>query len=346
MKVDKIASMSSFLMFRSLLKNDISFKKDLIPSIADLDFEREPVKDSNQLHDSLKRQVEEATKDGKAALMLSGGIDSAILAKYMPKGSIAYTLKCIVPGIEVVDETKLAAKYAKACGLEHRIIEVYWEDYLEYIDPLMELKGAPFHSIEPQIFKAALRAKSEGFERLIFGENADIIFGGFDGLLSKDWTIGEFIDRYSHVLPYKVLKEWELIMEPFVKHQENGIIKTHEFLNDVFRLESTGSYLNACEAGDIEFVAPFSKTYLNDELDYARVRRGENKYLIREVFSALYSGMPIPSKTPMPRPVAEWLKNWDGPIRDEFWPNSTKNMTGDQKWLVFILEKFLNKIEE
>lgn len=346
MIANKVQAMSSFLMFRSLLTEDLTFKEGIKPSIANMNFDRKPITSSIELDNSLKEQVDNATRDGKAALMLSGGIDSAILAKYMPKGSVAYTLKCIVPGIEVVDETKMAAVYAKECGLEHRVIEVYWEDYLESIEELMNNKGAPLHSIEPQIYKACLTAKSDGFERLIFGENADIIYGGFDGLLSKDWTYGEFIDRYSHVLPYKVLKEWELITAPYENHVENGIIKTHEFLNDVFRVESTGSYFNACDTAGVDFVAPFSKTYLNAPLDYNRVRNGENKYLIREIFSNQYRKMEIPKKTPMPRPVAEWLKDWDGPKRNEFWVNSTINMTGDQRWLVYILEKYLNMIEE
>lgn len=346
MQVDKVKAMSSFLMYRSLLSSDLTFKENIKPFIADVNFDRTPINNSIELKKHLKKEITDITKDGKAALMLSGGIDSAILAKFMPKGSVAYTLKCIVPGMEVVDESKMAAKYAEECGLEHRIIEVYWEDYENTIEELMRKKGAPLHSIEPQIYKACLTAKKEGFKRLIFGENADIIYGGFDRLLSKDWTYGEFIERYSHVLPYKVLKNWELITSPFEKYEQDGFIKTHEFLNDVFRIESTGSYFNACETGNIGFIAPFTKTYLDAPLDYERVRNGESKYFIREIFNEQYNNIEIPKKTPMPRPVAEWLKDWKGPVREEFWPNCTVNMTGDQKWLVYILEKFLNMIEE
>lgn len=346
MKTDKVKAMSSFLMFRSLLSSDLTFKKDIVPFLADVNFKRVPIKDSVELERHLKEQVTNIAKDGKAALMLSGGIDSAILAKFMPKGSVAYTLKCIVPGMEVVDESLMAAKYAEECGLEHRIIEVYWEDYENTIEELMKQKGAPLHSIEPQIYKACLTAKEDGFTNLIFGESADFIYGGLSQLLSKKWTYGEFIERYSHVMPYKVLKDWELVLEPFIKHEENGYIDPHEFLNDIFRIESLNSYTNASKLGNVEFVAPFSKTYLDTPLDYARIRRGENKYLIREIFNRHYKGFEIPEKTPMPRPVAEWLKDWKGPVRNEFWTNSTVNMTGDQKWLVYILEKFLNVIEE
>src|SRR5699024_9903046 len=132
-----------------------------------------------------------------------------------------------------------------------------------------------------------------------------------------------------HVLPYKVLKEWELVTEPFEKHVENGFINTYEFMNDIFRIESTGSYLNACSLAEIDFVAPFAMTYLAKDLDIDRVRVGENKYLIREVFEEIFKNFNVPEKLPMPRPVNEWFKNWKGPTRKEFWPNSTVNMTGN-----------------
>ena len=114
---------------------------------------------------------------------MSGGIDSAIIAKYMPKGSTAYTFKCVVPGTEVTDESAQAAKYAKECGLKHKVIEIYWEDFVRFAPELMKHKGAPIHSIEVQIYKAALKAKEEGFERLIFGESSDVSYGGLSCLL-------------------------------------------------------------------------------------------------------------------------------------------------------------------
>ena len=51
-------------------------------------------------------------------------------------------------------------------------------------------------------------------------------------------------------------------------------------------------------------------------------------------------------KTPMPRPMSQWLANWEGPKREEFIPNSIRDLTGDQKWLVYVLEWFLNLLEE
>ena len=103
--------------------------------------------------------------------------------------------------------------------------------------------------------------------------------------------------------------------------------------------------MNATRMAGIELIVPYAYTKMKNPLDLGRVRRGENKYLIREVFSRLYPGLEIPPKTPMPRPMNEWLSDWGGPVRSEFWPHCTDHMTGDQKWLVWSLEKFLNMVD-
>ena len=345
MKIDKRFCMSSFLMFRALLEKNISFDNTLEPFLPDDSFSREPVGNSRELLRVLKRKVQLATQNGEAALALSGGMDSAILAKLAPKGTVAYTFKCVVEGKNVVDETERAAYYAEKCGLEHRIVEIYWNDYKKFSPVLMRHKGAPIHSIEVQIYKAALRAKQDGFSKLIFGENADIIYGGMDGLLKKDWLFGEFVERYAYILPYKALKEPQMILEPFIKYEKEGHIDGYEFINEYFRREALGTYINACNTADIQFIGPYSETYLSKQIDYSRIRAGDTKYLVREVYRFLYPDSRIPHKIPMPRPMEEWLALWEGPKRAEFWPDCHKNMTGDQKWMLFILEMFLNCLD-
>lgn len=346
--VDKKYCMSSFLMFRTIADDTKCFKDGVIPRIfGGMDIsERKAIHDSRQLEEYLKVRVQQTSTDKRMALALSGGIDSAILAKFMPKGSVAYTFKCIVPGIDVVDETPMAAEYAKECGLEHRIVEVYWEDFEKYAPVLMVHKGMPIHSIEVQIYKAALQAKADGMDGLIFGESSDVQYGGMDGLLAKDWLIGEFIDRYSYVMPYKVLKNFEMVLEPYCRYASNGHMDSHKFVSNFFYLEGLNSYIHALDVAGITGVYPYAETYLAEPLDYDRIRRGENKYLVREVFQRLYPELTVPKKTPMPRPMNEWFQDWEGPTREEFWPHCANHMTGDQKWLLWCLEKFLNMLDE
>lgn len=346
MNVDKEYCMSSFLTFRRIIDSKRVFSEQYPVSVNQMPSVRKDIYNSDELYEALKEQVENAVSDGKAALALSGGIDSAILAKFMPKGSTAYTFKCVVPGVEVTNEVPAAARYAEECGLNHKVIEIYWEDFEKYAPVLMKHKGAPIHSIEVQIYKAALQAKKDGFERMIFGESADCIFGGLSNLLSKEWLIGDFIERYSFVPAYKVLKNAVNVFEPFLCHEHDGFIDPHEFLATEFFPESVGSYMNAMQTADFELVIPYANCRMACPIDYSRIRSGENKYLVREVFNRLYDGFDIPVKTPMPRPTNEWFKDWKGPQRDEFWHHCTDNMTGDQKWLVWALEQFLNMIDD
>lgn len=347
MIVDKDYCMSSFLQLRTIYDHNYTFKKGIIPTLFEENDDRKPIYNSYELENELRKQVHCATKNRQAALCLSGGIDSAILAKFMPKGSIAYTFKCIVPGIEVVDETHVAAQYAKECGLVHKVVEIYWEDFEKYIYDLMRHKGAPIHSIEVQIYKAALQAKADGIDTLIFGESADVNFGGQDGLLSKDWTTEEYMNRFSFVMPYKCLINPIVINEPFIKYSIDGKINAHEFNRHVYYLESVGSYYNAMGTAHLNMCCPYSKTYMGNPLDLNRIRNGENKYLVREIFSRLYPDMAIPNKTPMPRPMNEWMMNYSGPKREEFISYlNMSNFTGDQKWLIYSLEQFLNLLDE
>jgi len=305
------------------------------------------VTNSEELLESLKAQVNAVVSRSNAALALSGGIDSAILAKLMPKGSKAYTFKCVVPGIDVVDESPRAAEYAEECGLDHEIVEVSWEDMCEYAPALMLHKGAPIHSIEVQIYKASLRALEDGFNAFVFGESADSNFGGLSNLLSRDWTFGQYVDRYTNVMPYFVLgSRARLELTPFTKHcDDEGYVDAHEHIRDDFFCESMGSYDNATALAGIEFVAPYAHTWMDCPMDWERVRAGENKYLVRDVFEKLYPGWTVPAKRPMPRPVEQWLQYYV-PTRSVFVPHCTDGMTGDQKWLVWSLEAFLNLLDE
>lgn len=346
MQEDKLYCMSSFLMLRKIADRNKTFKLGLIPKFFEPNYCRKSVKNSFDLETILREQIENDTKDGSAALALSGGIDSAILAKFMPKGSVAYTFQCRVPGVSVVDEVPQAALYAKECGLEHRVIEIEWEDFLKYTPTLMKEKNAPIHSIEVQIYKAACKAKEDGFNTLIFGESADANYGGHDGLMAKDWTVEEFIRRYSYLKPEKILTNGYTIEEPFFKYAIDGKIDAHEFMRNEYYLESMGSYQNACDLAKINLSAPYSHSYMTDKLDYAKIRSGNSKYLVREVFKRLYPGWSIPKKIPMPRPMNEWLKDWSGPKRKEFISQCTDDLTGDQKWLIWTLESFLNILDQ
>ena len=137
--------------------------------------------------------------------MLSGGMDSAIVASYM-RGCDAYTFR-FLGGRFKSGELERAEYYAKYYGLKLHYVDISWETVEKYLDAVMQAKCAPVHSIEPQILQAALQAKDDGIDLMFVGESSDLIFGGMDQLLSKDWGFEEFMQRYIFTDPFKVLSE-------------------------------------------------------------------------------------------------------------------------------------------
>lgn len=341
--VDKIYCMNSFLQFRFILDKNIVFKQGNKPNYEELSERNYIINNSNDVELSIQSQMDKIHKNS-CALMLSSGIDSAILAKYMPVGAKAYTLRCVAD-CPVVDETETAAHIAEICGLEHHIVDVTWDDYKKFMPRLMQNKQAPIHSIEPLIYKACERARDDGIETLVFGESADCLFGGLDQLFGRVWTTEDFADRYDFVPVDKVLKDSKRILEPYEQYSVNGMVDVQRFMENIFFKESMNSYYNACKTGGIQFFAPYSHMKVSIKLDTQRIGNGEGKYMIREVFIRLYPNYRMPAKVPMPRAVSEWLKDWAGPKRPEFLLNCHKGLTGDQKWLVYCLEKFLDMID-
>ncbi len=344
--IDKDLCMSRFLAFRYIEEEDLNFFPGLSHSVwkRPADSDLHVVESADDIERAIRKELDAFFVPGRTAICLSGGIDSAILASYLPRGTKAYTFRCVADG--AVNETEQAARYATAYGLDHEVIDMHWEDFEKLTPELLRHDGVPFHSIEVQLLKAARHAKAEGFDHLILGESADGVFGGLDGLLSRDWSIEELMNRYSFVRPELALKNPVSVRDVFARYNgADGIMDIEAFIHGVFCIESSCSYLHAFELAGIHALMPYGRMRMAAPLDIARVRRGESKYLLRELFARRYHDMPVPKKIPMPRATAQWFASWRGPTRPEFIPECQRNMTGDQKWLVWCLERFLNAYE-
>ena len=193
--------MSHFLAFRFIKDEGVNFyaglKHEVFKPVDEHNISL--AKTSSDIEKSLKQKINEFYLPGKTAILLSGGIDSAILASYLPKGTRAYTFQCIADG--AIDERSRAKQYCDKYGLEQKIINIEWSDFEELTPKILQADGVPFHSIEVQLLKACSIAKSESIERIIIGDAADYNFGGMNKILSKDWEFDEFINRYNAVNP-------------------------------------------------------------------------------------------------------------------------------------------------
>lgn len=342
--IDKDLCMSMYLSLRFVAQSNLIWAEGWEPILHAKDFGGlMPVSTAKEI-DGLIKKIFDRSLSGKIGILLSGGMDSAILASYLPKGTMAYTIRSNAD--IAVDEIEKATVYSDILNLNLKIVEVTWDDYLLYTPELMRHKKSPVHSIEPLIYKAALAAKADGVECLVSGESADAHFGGMDGLLSKDWTFDDFVKRYTYVDPFKVLHSPRNFSSVFEPYRTDYGIDSHKFVSEIFFTESLNSYLNPTLLAGVSLCAPFSEMRMGVPIDLQKIRNDASKYLIRELHALRFPALIPNRKLPMPRAVGQWLANWQGPKRPEFKKIAIEEFSGDQKWLLFCLEMFLDLIEE
>ena len=343
--IDKDFCLSSYIAYRYIYKDGVDFNEGMHHKVikAIPEKERIPVTTPNDIDKEIQKQFDKLYKKySKIGILLSGGQDSAILATYLKPGSNAYTFSTKLSKV-YNDDIERAKKYCKKYNLKHHLINIDFDDYKKYTPIVMKAKCAPVHSIEPQIYKAAIQAKENGDELIIIGESSDLIFGGMDKLLAKDWAFNDFVDRYTFLKPELVLKNPVDVSELFERYRlPNNKIDFMKFMDEVFSIESSSSYLNAFNTSDMPYYDPYAKLIMAKPLDLNRVRNGEPKYLIRALFAMKYPKIPVPDKIPMPRPVDIIFKDWKGPSRPEFKDDiPMSELTGNQKWQLWCAEQFL-----
>ena len=344
--VDKSYCMSSYMAFRYIERDDMDFYPGMhhenIKPIPDE--QRILIHSSEEIGFEIEKQIKQF-EGKKKGIMLSGGMDSAIVASYLP-GAEAYTFR-FLNGEYQEEELRRAEYYANYYDLNLHYVDISWDTVLRYLEPVMKAKAAPVHSIEPQILQAALQAKADSVEIMFVGESSDLIFGGMDQLIGQEWTLNDFMNRYIFTKPEDVLNEPVSVQYVFERYRKEGNrIDYMSFMDDIFSIESSSSYMNAFAVADMQYYDPYAQLKMADTLDLYRVRHGEPKYLIRELMAKRYPEIPVPNKVPMPRPVDTYFKTWKGPTRPEFRNNiDISKFTGNQKWQMYCLEKFLEMNE-
>ncbi len=347
--IDKDFCLSSFMSFRYIWKDGVDFcegfqHKNFRPVDPR---QRIGVRTSEDIEREIQLQFDDLyRKYDNIGILLSGGMDSASLAAYLKPGSHAYTF--VSDSGVFDDDTKRAKQYASKWKLNHHFVDITFDDFKEYAPVVMRHKFAPVSSIEVQIYKAAMLAKSHGVQLMIVGESADLIFGGMDKLISPQWTFDGFAKRYTFLDPQLVLTH-PVDQSELFEHYRTGVdtIDHMRFMDEVFSIESSSSYMNAFGAAWMPYYDPYAKLVMSEPLDMERVRAGEPKYLVRGFYAIQYPEFEIPFKLPMPRPVDTVFADWGGPRRPEFRKDiPMKSLTGNQKWQLWCAELFLNMIDK
>ena len=345
--IDKNYCMSSYLALRFIERDDMDFFDGIHhENFQTVSNDPKILVDSVDELDGAIRANFEKVQGKSLGLFLSGGMDSGNLAAYMPAGSKAYTFR-FLNGKFQEEELNRAKFYAETYNLDLQFIDVDWNLVESSIDRLMKSKGSPLHPIEPQVFAATIKAKNDGIDYIVTGECADRIFGGLSKILSKDWSPESFAKFYTFLAPEKVLKNPVDMSYAFERYRvgENSF-DTLRFIREIFSLEGSSAYNNSFKLANMKCFEPYSNLKLKSPLDINRIRNGESKYLIRGLFAQKYPDFPIPEKIPMPRPVDFYFKNWNGVKRPEFREDiDLTTLTGNQKWQLYCLERFLNLFE-
>lgn len=336
--------MSSFLSLRYVEDENKQFFEGLHHQI----YKQQPLERKVLVSDALDidialRNVFRRISHEKLGMLLSGGMDSSVLASYMPEGADAYTFR-FLGGTYQSDELQRAEYYATYYHLNLHYVDIDWNTVEQSLDKVMAHKGAPVHSIEPQLYTAAIQAQKDGITMLVIGDAADYVFGGMDGLLSQNWSYDQFVKRIVYIDPAEVLKYPYDMGYLFERYRlGKSSIDFLRFYDEVVTDESYASYENAFKTAGIDFIDPYELLKMARPLDLGRIRNGDTKYLIRDLFRMKYPETAVPIKQPMPRPVDAYFADWEGTKRKEFREDiDFRRFSGNQKWLLYCLERFLN----
>ncbi len=163
------------------------------------------------------------------------------------------------------------------------------------------------------------RAKADGADCIVYGDCADTEFSGMMNLLLKDWKFDDFVEKFTILALKQMLKNPVDVSEIYESYRKGtDDIDFISFIVDRNAVSAAGALTNAIHAVGLEFIAPYEHCYLGESQDLAHVRSGDSEYLIRELFRMRYPNMQVPEKLPMPRPADVWMKDWQGPQREEF----------------------------
>lgn len=280
----------------------------------------------------------------KTGIMLSGGIDSCMVAAFMPKGSLAFTIS--YPEMKEKDETERAKFYANKFGLKLIEVDVTFDDIVKYQDELMKNKEQPLSSIEIGMYKMCLEAKKHGLENLLTGMGADGLFGGFFNLLSRQWTNSEFVERFTYIDPNTVLLKAEDNLTFFKNHFNEPYFNMLNFLDDIESEYSLSYFLNPCETANIKLLAPYENCIRKFNYDFDMIRNGNEKPILRKAFE-IKTGFKFEGrKMPFPRPTEYWYTLYKEKLNPIFKKDAYSiAKTPEQKWIIYSANHFINLFE-
>lgn len=303
----------------------------------------------------------------KPAIMMSGGLDSVLLAAMLAnesKNIHAYTARFIDD-----NEYSRAEEAAQQLDIPHTVVDVNEDDYMErgkYLHGLITTKLQPLHPNEIALTKLSEQARKDGCDVVVSGEGADDIFGGYDKLLtlnlkSEDKT-AELLDFYR----YFTLEERKDIIKKKWLCDDVEILKTFlvvgknpDIRKDLFRfvqgIHTPGLLMRGRNAAivqhmDIEFpyMEPDLATFVNSLPFEYKIDNGISKKLLRDIATNFIDKkFAYAKKHPFPVPFEAWLHELETyPLNKKLFTTiDISNFDGWHKWMLINLNEWFNESE-
>ena len=297
------------------------------------------VNHEDEILDHLKASLQKLPSS--SGILLSGGIDSTLLARFMPAGSTAYTIDYEEAGRK--SELQEAAKFVGA-GVRHKAVLVSREQYFQAAEELMLRKHMPLVPHEPPVAIACRQALRDGVTHLVGGWGADTRFGSYeDYYRNARWDDFQANILYKYWNPSEVLKESSDVSWVARQYLDDGAVDVQRFLLDV-GTEGNAIYTTIQGLG-LTPVFPFVQMRYGPGLDVERIINGEGKYLLKSIFRRIYPKHALARKVPLHVPYNKWMMGYQ-PTRKEFKDTlKLKPDQGKRNALIFSLERYFTHLE-
>lgn len=258
------------------------------------------------LRDSLKGE-------GPASVLLSGGIDSALLLAVLAQGG--RKVKTFSLGFEGDGKSELApaAAVAKHFGAEHREIAVKPAELLPRLGALVALHDAPAAPSALAVHRLAAEAKGE----VLCGDGGDEIVGGYRKLLAERFRPGfcEALERRGEAWAARLLPGETPAAAPSDVDPANTRLRKALYAEQTGRLPN--QLLERDDRGAAAGGAAIRLPYLDHRLaehvsglpDEQRVRGLATKWVLREAARKLVPADLARRKAGFRMPVRDWLRN-------------------------------------
>jgi len=135
----------------------------------------------------------------KTAVLLSGGVDSSLLAGLLHEQRAPMVAVTPVFKSWLNPELDAAKKMATAIGTEHQIVEISDDDVSKEFSGLVRLLGQPLRSSQTIVFSILMKRLKGEFDAVLFGEGADMMFG-YHGVS----TYSERYRKHCKLAPYRL----------------------------------------------------------------------------------------------------------------------------------------------